>query len=224
MATSTIPIVFRVGSDPVATGLVDALNRPGGNLTGVTTMGAELGPKRLELLHELVPGATSVAALLNPANTAADSQAKGIQAAAGALGLRVHVLHASTDREIDNAFAALDKLGVGALLIGNDGFFSTQSERLGRLTAQHGVAAMGGFQTREFAVGGGLMSYEESLSQEQDRQTGVYVGRILKGAKPADLPVVQPTKFELVINLKTAKALGLTIPPALLARADELIE
>jgi len=221
MATASIPIIFQVGSDPVAIGLVAALNRPGGNLTGVTTMGAELIPKRLELLHELAPAATFVAALLNPTNTAADSQANAIQAAASALGLRVHVLRASTEREIDDSFAELDRLGAAALLVGNDGLFFDQSERLGRLAAQHGVPTVSG--TREFDVAGGLAGYGPSL-EGPPRLAGIYAGRILKGEKPADLPVVQPAKFELVINLKAAKTLGVAVPLPLSGGADELIE
>jgi putative ABC transport system substrate-binding protein len=220
-ATQTIPIVFMVGSDPVAVGLVAALNRPGGNLTGVTNVGVELLPKRLELLHELVPRATTVAALLNPANAAAEDQPRSIQAAARSLGLQVHILHASTNGEIDDAFAALDRLRAQALLIASDGLFTTQSTRLGMLAAKHAMPAI--FQTREFAAAGGLVSYSSNI-REQDRQAGVYVGRILKGERPADLPVVQPTTFELIINLKAAEALGLAVPLPLSGGADEIIE
>jgi putative ABC transport system substrate-binding protein len=219
--TRTIPIVFEVGSDPVAIGLVAALNRPGGNLTGVTTSGAELLPKRLELLHELVPGATTIAALLNPSNTAAAEQPRDVEAAARSLGLQIRILRASTEREIDDAFAALGALHAQALLIGNDGLFTVQSRRLGMLAAQDAVPAI--FQTREFAVAGGLISYGTTFLQD-DRQAGTYVGRILKGEQPANLPVVQPSKFEMVINLKTAKALGLTVPLPLSGGADEVIE
>jgi putative tryptophan/tyrosine transport system substrate-binding protein len=221
-ATQTIPIVFAVGSDPVAIGLVAALNRPGGNLTGATNFGMELMPKRLELLHQIVPTATTVAALLNPANSAAEEQPKSIEATAHALGLEVHVLHASSQRGINNAFAGLDKLRASALLIFNDGLFINQSQLLGALSSQHALPAI--FQTREFAAAGGLISYGGDTFREQDRQTGIYVGRILRGEKPAGLPVMQPTNFELIINLRTANALGLTIPTSLLVRADEVIE
>jgi putative ABC transport system substrate-binding protein len=221
VATQTIPIVFRVGSDPVAIGLVAALNRPAGNLTGVTTSGMQLLPKRLEVFHELVPAATTVAVLINPSNTAADEQPRSIEAAAHALRLKLHFLQAGTDWDIDNAFATMAGLHVGALLIANDGFFINQSRQLGTLALQHAVPTI--FQTREFAAAGGLASYGDA-DQELDRQTGVYVGRILRGERPAELPVVQPAKVELIINLKTAKVLGLTVPPALVARADEVIE
>jgi putative tryptophan/tyrosine transport system substrate-binding protein len=220
-ATRTIPVVFQIGSDPVAIGLVAALNRPGGNLTGVTTFGLQLLPKRLELLHELVPAVTTVAVLLNPANTAAEDQPRSIEAAARSLRLQVHILRASAEREIEEAFVALKGLHADALLIANDGLFSDQSRRLGMLVSQHAVPAI--FQTREFAAAGGLMSYGGEL-REQYRQTGIYVGRILKGEQAAALPVVQPTKVELIINLRTAKTLGVTVPLALLTRADEVIE
>jgi putative ABC transport system substrate-binding protein len=220
-ATRTIPIVFEVGSDPVAIGLVAALNRPGGNLTGVTTLGTELGPKRLELLHDLVPKASTIAALLNPRNTAADEQLKSIQSAVRTLGLTLHVLKASTGREIENSFASLKELRADALLIGNDGFFTNQSQRLAALASQHAVPTM--FQTREFVAEGGLMSYGD-VHFGQDRQAGSYVGQILNGKKATDLPVVQPTKFNLVINLKTARALGLDVSQDMLSIADEVIE
>ena len=220
-ATTTIPIVFQTGSDPVAAGLVVSLNRPGGNLTGVTTMNVELAPKRLELLRELVPTASDMGLLINPTNPNADTQSRGLQAAAGALGLRLQVLRANTERDFDTAFATLNQLRAGGLVIAPDAFFISRSEQLAELTVRHAMPTI--FSYREFVASGGLTSYGGS-STDQFRQTGVYVGRILKGDKPADLPVQQITKVELVINLKTAKALGLTVSPMLLARADEVIE
>jgi ABC-type uncharacterized transport system substrate-binding protein len=220
-ATATIPIVFLTGADPVQAGLVASLSRPGGNLTGVTSLGVELGPKRLELLHELVPAATTIAILVNPANRSAEIQVRDIQAAARTLGLELHILHASTEREIDAAFAALTRLRAGALVISPEAFFNSRSEQLAALTVRHAVPAI--YTYREFAAAGGLMSYGGSITDSY-RQAGVYIGRILKGEKPADLPVQQSAKVELIINMKTAKALGLTVPLALLGRADEVIE
>jgi putative tryptophan/tyrosine transport system substrate-binding protein len=220
-ATRTIPIVFTVGSDPVAIGLVASMNRPGGNLTGLTSLNVEIGPKRLELLHEVVHTATVIALLVNPTNPNAETLPRDIQAAAHALGLKLRVLHASTERDLDTVFETLGQLRAGGLVTGADAFFANQSEHLAALALRHAVPAV--TQYREFALAGGLMSYGASVP-EQFRQAGVYVGRILKGEKPADLPVQQATKVELVINLKTAKALGLTIPLPLLARADEVIE
>jgi putative ABC transport system substrate-binding protein len=220
-ATTAIPIVFQLGSDPVEVGLVASLNRPGGNLTGATALSGEIGPKRLELLHEAVPAATAIALLVNPASPAAESTTRDVQAAARALGLQLHVLRASAERDFDTIFASLVQLHAGALLIASDAFFNTWSERLGALTARQVVPAIAPF--RDFAEAGGLMSYGGSLP-ETYRQAGIYTGRILNGEKPADLPVVQPTKFELIINLKAARALGLEVPPTLLARADEVIE
>jgi putative tryptophan/tyrosine transport system substrate-binding protein len=221
-ATTTIPIVFATGYDPVAAGLVASLARPGGNLTGVTSLTAEVGPKRVELLHELVPTAASIALLVNPAAVAIrETISTDLQAAARKLGLQVHVLHASAERDFDAVFATLAHLRPGGLVIGSDPFFNSQSERLAALALHHAVPAV--YQYREFAAAGGLMSYGGSLT-DMYRQVGGHTGRILKGEKPADLPVQQTTKVELIINLKTAKALGLTIPPTLLVRADEVIE
>jgi putative tryptophan/tyrosine transport system substrate-binding protein len=221
-ATTTIPIVFYTGADPVAVGLVASLNRPGGNLTGVTNLNLELAPKRLELLHELVPTATIIAQLVNPTNpTIAETLSRDAQTAARTLGLQLHVLHASTERDFDTVFATLAQLRAGALVIGPDAFFSVRSEQLAALTLHHAVPAI--HQNREFAAAGGLMSYGGSLT-EVHRLAGVYTGRILRGDKPADLPVQQMTKVELYINLKTAKALGITVPLPLSGRADELFE
>ena len=219
--TATIPIVFLTGADPVQAGLVASLSRPGGNLTGVTSLGVELGPKRLELLHELVPAATTIAILVNPANRYAEIQVRDMQAAARTLGIELHILQASTEREIDAAFAALTRLRAGALVISPEAFFNSRSEQLAALTVRHAVPAI--YTYREFAAAGGLMSYGGSITDSY-RQAGIYVGRILKGEKPADLPVQQSAKVELIINMKTAKALGLTVPFALLGRADEVFE
>jgi putative tryptophan/tyrosine transport system substrate-binding protein len=221
-ATKAIPIVFVTGADPVALGFVASLNRPGGNLTGVTNLAVELDPKRVELLHELVPAATIISVLLDPINSPiAESQLNNIQAAARSLGLQLYVLHASNERDFEKVFASLGQLRIGALAIGASAFFNSRSEQLATLALRHAVPAI--YQFREFAAAGGLMSYGGSL-RDAHRLLGVYAGRILKGEKPADLPVQQSTKVELIINLKTAKALGLTVPPTLLARADEVIE
>jgi putative tryptophan/tyrosine transport system substrate-binding protein len=221
-ATATIPVLFQVGTDPVAAGLVASLARPGGNVTGVTSLNTELGPKRLELLRELMPTATIIAVLVNPTSPSiAEPFLRAVQPAARALGLQVHVLNASTERDFDTVFATFVQLRAGALVIAPDAMFISRSEQLAALTLRHAVPAI--TQFREFAAAGGLMSYGGSFT-EGARQVGVYTGRILKGEKPADLPVQQSTKVELIINLKTAKALGLTVPPGLLARADELIE
>jgi putative ABC transport system substrate-binding protein len=220
-ATTTIPIVFVTGSDPVEIGLVASLNRPGGNITGVTSLNVEVGQKRLELLHELVPTTTVIAALVNPTNSNAETLSRDLQAATRALGLQLHVLPASTAGDFDTVFASVVRLRAGALVIGADAFFTSRSELLAALTLRHAVPTI--YQTREFALAGGLMSYGGSFT-DNFRQVGVYTGRILKGEKPADLPVQQATKVDLIINLKTAKALGLDVPPTLLARADEVIE
>jgi putative ABC transport system substrate-binding protein len=221
-ATTTIPIVFSVGGDPVELGLVPSLNRPGGNVTGVVTLSVELAPKRLELMHELVPAANSVGLLLNPENRFnAETQSREVQAAARVLGLQVHVLNARTESEVTAAFETLAQLRAGALVVGSDAYFNSQNELISELAIRHAMPAI--YQYREFAAAGGLMSYGTNLS-DMYRQAGVYAGRILKGAKPADLPVQQATKVELIINLKTAKALGITVPITLLGRADEVIE
>jgi putative tryptophan/tyrosine transport system substrate-binding protein len=219
--TATIPIVFAGGNDPIKLGLVASLNRPGGNLTGVTNLNIELGQKRLQLLHELLPKSTIVALLVNPTNPSAETISNDLQAAARTIGVQSHVLRASTASEIDTVLASLNRLQAGALVIGPDAFFMSRSEQLAALTLHHGTPAI--FQTREFAAAGGLMSYGTSQAH-QYRQVGLYTGRILKGDKPADLPVEQATKVELILNLKTAKALGLTVPLSLLGRADEVIE
>ena len=221
-ATSKIPIVFLVGVDPIREGLVVSLNRPGGNLTGVTTLNAELGPKRLELIHELVPAANLIAVLVNPANLLAEPLVRELGAAANRMGIRIHVLQARTEDELETAFASLRQLQAGALVIGTDPFLNSQSKRLGALAVRHAMPAI--YQYREFATAGGLMSYGMVNTADPNRLVGAYTGRILRGEKPSDLPVQQSTKVELVLNLKTAKALGLTIPPSLLGRADEVIE
>jgi ABC-type uncharacterized transport system substrate-binding protein len=221
-ATTTIPIVFTTAGDPVQLGFVASLSRPGGNLTGVTQLNVEVGPKRLELAHELVPAATIIGLLVNPTSpTLAEPITRNLQEASRTLGLKLHVLHASTEREIEMAFATLLQLRAGALVIGSDPFFNIQSEQLAALALRQAMPAI--FQYRPFAAAGGLASYGGGLADAY-RTAGVYTGRILKGEKPADLPVQQSTKVELIINLKTAKALGLTVSLPLLGRADEVIE
>ena len=219
-ATSTIPIVF-VGGDPIADGLVASLARPGGNLTGMVFMTVELMPKRLELLSELVPQAGVIALLVNPNNPVPEPLMRDVQEAARAKGVQLHILKASTESEIDAAFASLVQLHADGFILGPDPFLNSRREQIITLAARHAVPAI--YDFRENAAAGGLISYGPSLTGTW-RQVGIYAGRILKGAKPADLPVQQPTTFELVVNLKTAKALGLTVPPSMLARADEVIE
>jgi putative ABC transport system substrate-binding protein len=221
-ATPTIPIVFIVAEDPVRLGLAATLARPGGNLTGINIFSVELAAKRLELLRELVPGAARVAVLVNPADAMnAETTLRDVEAAARAIGLQIQVLNAGTSREIDAAFATFVRERPDALFVGNDAFFTSRRVQLANLAARHMVPITSG--TREIAEAGGLMSYGSSLTDAY-RQVGVYTGRILKGAKPADLPVVQASKFELVINAQTARMLGLTVPTTLLASADEVIE
>jgi putative ABC transport system substrate-binding protein len=221
-ASTTVPIVFTIAGDPVQVGLVASLNRPGGNLTGVVTLNVEIAPKRLELLHELFPTATSFALLVNPANPAlAEPVSEHVQAAARMLGVKLHVLHVSSEPELDAALGTAARLQVAGLMIAPDAFFNSRIEQLAALTSRHALPAV--YQWREFTVAGGLLSYGSSITDVY-RQVGVYTGRILKGEKPADLPVEQTTKVELFVNLKAAKAFGITVPTALLVRADEVIE
>jgi putative tryptophan/tyrosine transport system substrate-binding protein len=221
-ATTTIPIVFQLGMDPVAAGLVAGLNRPGGNLTGVTNITPSLVTKRLQLLRELLPAIISIGVLVNPASRElTETQSRELQAAAQILGLELRFVSASAADELDGAFATFVRERVGAVLLTDEPFFLSRAEQIITAAARHALPAM--YSYREFAVAGGLMSYASKL-QETYRQAGVYAGRILKGEKPADLPILQPTRFELVINFKTAKTLGLDIPPTLLALADEVIE
>jgi putative ABC transport system substrate-binding protein len=221
-ATATIPIVFTGGFDPVAVGFVASLARPGGNLTGVTSLALELVPKRLELLHQLVPTATSIALLVDPANpVGAETQWRAFQKAARILGLEAHLLNASSERDFETVFASVTQLRAGGLVIANTALFVGRAEQLGALTLRHAVPTI--FQSREFATAGGLMSYSSSRT-ETWRIVAMYSARILKGEKPADLPVQQPTRVDLIINLKTTKALGITIPETLLATADEVIQ
>ena len=220
-ATTTIPVVFTIIGDPIGLGLVPSLSRPGGNMTGATQLNVEVGPKLLELLHETIPAAASIAVLVNPTNPNTQTVLKDLQGAAHTRGLQLHVLQARNEHEIDAAFAAIRQLRAGALVISGDTIFGDRAAQLATLALRHAVPAI--FFRREFAAAGGLMSYGGS-NDFSYRQAGVYCGRILKGEKPADLPVVQATKVDLIVNLKTAKALGITIPPTLLARADEVIE
>jgi putative ABC transport system substrate-binding protein len=218
--TATIPIVFTVATDPVEIGLVASLHRPGGNITGVTSLGWEVGSKRLELLHELVPAAIVIGLLVNPSNPTFAERTKTIHASARALGLQLHVLHASSERDFDTVFTSLAQLRVGALVIVSDAFFTARIEQLAALTLRYAVPAIYQY---EFAAAGGLMSYGSNFA-DSFRLAGAYAGRILKGEKAGDLPVQQSTKVELIINLRTAKALGITVPLPLSGRADELIE
>ncbi|SHI07748.1 ABC transporter substrate-binding protein [Bradyrhizobium erythrophlei] len=221
-ATATIPIVFAIGGDPVSLDLVASLSRPRGNVTGATSLNVEVGPKRLELLQELVPGARIVGLLVNPTNPKlAEAQSRDGEAAARSYGVQIHVLRASSESEFEPDFAALAPLGAGALVIGNDALFLSESRRLATLAIRYAMPTI--HQSRAFAAAGGLASYGGSVA-EAHRNAGVYAGRILKGERPADLPVVQSTKIELTVNLRAAKALGLAVPELLLARADEVIE
>jgi putative tryptophan/tyrosine transport system substrate-binding protein len=220
-ATSTIPIVFNSGGDPVELGLVASYNRPGGNATGTNNFIGEMDPKRLGFLHQLVPTTALIGILLNPSFPTADIQRRGIEAAARTIGRQIHIVRASSEQDIHAAFTTLAQLRAGALLVGADPFFTSRREQVVTLASQYAIPAI--YELREFAVAGGLMSYGVRLTDTY-RQLGVYAGRILKGEKPADLPVVQPTKFELVINAQTARMLGLALPRRLLAIADEVIE
>jgi putative ABC transport system substrate-binding protein len=220
-ATSEIPIVFTLGSDPVAMGVVANLNRPGGNITGAILFTAAIDAKRFGLLHDMAPSAAVTAVLVNPNNPTIPARSKEIEAAARRVGKRVHFLHASTREEIEAAFAMLGRLDVGALFVAADPFFHSIRDTIVALAARHAIPAI--YEQRSFAVAGGLMSYGTDFLDTY-RQAGIYTGRILKGEKPGDLPIVQATKFELVINLKTAKALGLDVPPGVSAQADEIIE
>lgn len=221
-ATTTIPIVFETGVDPVAAGVVKSLNRPEGNITGITSLNADINPKRLELLHELLPKARSFAVLVNPTNPVnADMSMKSLDGPSRAFGLQLHFLNASTERDFESVFAKLAQLQVGGLIIAADIFFNSRGQQFAALTLKHGVPAA--HSVREFAVAGGLVSYGGNIA-ETHRQAGIYTGRILKGEKPANLPVQQTTKVELYINLKTAKALGINVPNSLVGRADEVIE
>ena len=220
-ATSTIPTVFTLGSDPVRLGVVASLNRPGGNITGAILFTSVMDTKRLGLLRDMVPTATQIAVLVNPKNPISEGQEKNIKEAARTVNKQVEFLQASTEPELDAAFAALTRMKAGALLVGADPFFNARRDTIVALAARHAIPAI--YEQRDFADVGGLMSYGTDFTATY-RQVGVYAGRILKGEKPADLPVVQSTKFEFVINLKTAKALGIEVPPALSAQADEIIE
>jgi putative ABC transport system substrate-binding protein len=220
-ATTEIPIVFLIGRDPVELGFVDSLNRPGGNLTGISLLNVELEPKRLELLRELVPNASTIAVLINPDNRNHRSRVEALEVVVHAGGQQVVVLGAAADRDLEPAFATLAQRRADALIVAADPYFDSRREKLVELTARHAVPTI--FQWREFAQAGGLVSYGTSLAGAHQQQ-GNYAGRILKGTKPSDLPVVQPTKFELFVNLRTARALGLTVPASILLRADEVIE
>jgi putative tryptophan/tyrosine transport system substrate-binding protein len=220
-ATTTIPVVFEMGGDPVTLGIVPSLNRPGGNLTGVSSLSVEVGPKRLETLHEMAPTAAIFAVAVNPTSPTANSQLRNLQTAADGRGLQIHVLHASTEQEFEALFTRVPDLRAGGLVFTSDPVFAFRSQQLAALAVRHAVPAI--TQSRDFPLAGGLMSYGGDFAQSH-RQAGAYAGRILKGEKPSDLPVQQVTKVEVFINLKTARTLGLEVPPNLLARADEVIE
>jgi putative tryptophan/tyrosine transport system substrate-binding protein len=220
-ATTTIPIVFEMGGDPIALGVVSSLNRPGGNLTGVSSLNVEVGPKRLEILHQLLPTAAVIAVVVNPTSPTANSLLRNLQAAADGLGLQLHVLHASTEQEFDTAFTTLPQLRAGGLVFTSDPFFANRSQQLAALAVRHSMPVI--HQSHDFTIAGGLMSYGGSFVQSH-RQAGVYTGRLIKGEKPSDLPVQQVTKVELFINLKAANTLGITFPLSLLGRADVVIE
>jgi putative ABC transport system substrate-binding protein len=220
-ATTTIPVVFSGGADPVRQGLVASLNRPGGNVTGVILLISEAEPKRLGILRELVPTAELMAVLVNPSNVNIDYQLKAVQEAAREIGQQIHILHAITEHDLDAAFTKMSSLRAGALLVGADPFFNSRRDQIIALAARHAIPAI--YEQREFAVAGGLASYGTNIADGY-RQVGIYTGRILKGEKPADLPVMQSTRFEFVVNLNTARALGLAVSPLILARADEVIE
>jgi putative ABC transport system substrate-binding protein len=221
-ASTTVPIVYYGAADPVSMGFATSLSRPGGNITGVTTLNVEVGAKRLELLHELVPSATIIAGLVNPTNSGpAEIETKDLETAARTLGLTLHVLHASSEQEIDTAFMTLAQLRADALVIGTDAMFNSRIEQLAGLALRHAVPAI--YTFREFVLSGGLASFGTTVLDTY-RPLGVYTGRILKGEKPADLPVQQATRLELIINMKTANALAITVPPLLVVRADEVIE
>ena len=220
-ATATIPIVFQTGGDPVEEGLVASMNRPGGNITGASRMNVATDSKRLEILYDTVPNASVIACLVNPTSPRSASQVKQIQNSARSLGLKLQIVNASTEHELETAFATMAQVGAAALFAAADPTMHAMREEIARLAVRHALPMMS--DAREWVAAGGLMSYDASIA-DSNRQAGVYVGRILKGEKPADLPVLQPTKFELVINLQTAKALGIEIPPKILALADEVIE
>src|SRR5262245_25217141 len=220
-ATTSIPVIFQVGVDPLEIGLVASLNRPGGNVTGIANLSLEVGPKRLELMHELRPGAKVLALLSNPLNPAANTSVKDAHEAARTLGVTLQIVHASSDRDFEGAFASVAGLKAGGLVIGGDPFFNSRSVELATLALRYALPAI--YQFPEFAAAGGLISYGSNITHTH-RLTGIYTGRILKGDKPADLPVQQATKVELIVNLKTAKALGIEVPTSLLLRADEVIE
>ena len=219
--TATIPVVFEMGGDPVALGVVRSLNRPEGNLTGVSSLSVALGPKRIEVLHEVLPTAATIAVVVNPTSPTADAQRANMDEAAKRLGLRLHVLHASTEQEFDAVFDALPQVGASGLAFTSDPFYANRSEQLARLAVRHGIPAV--HQSRDFTLAGGLMSYGGNFVQSH-QQAGAYAGRILRGEKPSDLPVREVTGVELFINLKAARAFGITVPRTLLTRADEVIE